>query len=115
LLIDDIFLFFDLVINRVISSKIDDIFSIFIPNKSEDIVVAILLPNTIPTLELNVNKFALIRAIVSIIRAELDWINIVEIKPVKKEDLNDFVSVVNLFFTLSIEAFIREEDIDSRE
>lgn len=108
-------MFFILEKNRVISSKREDIFSIFIPNRSEEIVVAMLLPNTIPILELNVNIFELISVIVSIIIAELDWINIVEINPVKKDFENDFVRVVNLLFISFIEVFIREVDIFSRE
>ncbi len=59
-------------------------FSIFNPTMNEVIVVAILLPKTIPKLWLNVSKLALIRAIVIMISAELDWIMAVEIKPVNK-------------------------------
>ena len=101
--------------NRVISSKREEIFSIFIPNRREEIVVAMLLPNTLPILELNVNIFELISVMVSIIIAELDWINIVEINHVKKDFENDFVRVVNLLFISFIEVFIREVDIFSRE
>jgi hypothetical protein len=101
--------------NRVISSKREHIFSIFIPNRRGEIVVAMLLPNTIPILELNVNIFELISVMVSIIIAELDWINIVEINPVKKDFENDFVRVENLLFISFIEVFIREVDIFSRE
>ena len=91
--------------NKDISMIIVEYFSMFNPTINEVIVVAILLPKTIPILWLNVNKFAFRSAITIIIRAELDWIIEVEMNPVNTLECRDEVSLFSLLFTLSIESF----------
>lgn len=77
----------------------------FNPTIKEVIVVATLLPKMIPILWSNVNKFALISAIVIIIRAELDWMMEVEINPVNKDDLKDDVNFFSFCLIESIDNF----------
>jgi hypothetical protein len=78
----------------------DDMLSMFNPTIKDVMVVAILLPRSIPMLLLKFNNPAFIKLMVKIITAELDWIIKVLIKPNKRLFL--VVLVANVIFSFSL-------------
>ena len=87
----------------------------FNPIKNEESVVAILLPNTIPILWLNDSNLAFIKAIVSMINAELDWRIVVDMNPVINEEDREEVINPSLFFILFIDIVTKFFEMESRE
>lgn len=90
-----------------VNSMYADIFSIFNPVIKEVMVVAILLPNIMPMLLLNVNILAFIKEMVKSITADDDWIIDVAKKPVLRLFNVEEVIEFNFCFTLCNDIDIR--------
>lgn len=84
-----------------------DMASKFNPTINDVVVVAILLPNSMPILLLKFKRFTFIRVIVSIITAELDWIIVVAINPVTTLLEVEDVILVIFCLILSKDIFIK--------
>ena len=115
---NDIWAIFDILLFLWLMKKIavaiikNEYFSIFNPTIKDVMVVAILLPKTIPILWLNVKMLAFISAIVSIIRAELDCIMAVEMNPVNiewcKEDVKFWIFCLILMMDNFSKSFVNK-------